>query len=120
MKLTTYAEVFGPDHPLWQAYVSGFKKTPGHLLKDLLEETNGRYEVDTVLADVFLQQLREEVAKASARRQIPDSAITAALASGRIVVPFEHLRGLDPETTRIVYGCRFEPTDRTDPAPIRK
>lgn len=46
MKLTTYAEVFGPDHFMYQQYVAGFKKTPGHLLRDVLKETNGRYQVE--------------------------------------------------------------------------
>ena len=107
MKLTTYAEVFAAGHPLWQAYQDGFKKTPGrHLLRDVLTETSGRYETTADLPDRFLADVRREIAAGST-----DASLIDVARSGQVRISLEHLRGHDPATTRIVYGCTLGRTD---------
>lgn len=102
MKLSTYAEVLTPDHPLIKAYQDGLKKTPGHLLRDVLRETGGRYEVMTEVP----RRLREKMLEAADLEG--DSRLADAEATW-VPVSLEHLRGHDPDTTRIVYGCRLDP-----------
>jgi len=102
MKFSTYAEVFTPDHPLWKAYQDGLKKTPGHLLRDVLRETGGRYEVMTEVP----RRLREKMLQVADLGA--DSELAAAANATWVPVSLEHLRGHDPDTTRIVYGCRVD------------
>ena len=112
LTITTYAEVFDAAHPLWQAYLDGVKKTPGHLLRDVLAETGGRYEVTADLPDRVLAIVRRGIAAGSA-----DPALAEVVRTGEIVVSLEHLRHHDPATTRIVYGIRLGPGDcGLDPA----
>lgn len=106
MRITTYAEVFTPEHWLWQAHENGIKKTPGHLLDDVLKETGGRYEVTANLPERFLTEVRSAIAAGST-----DDSLTDVARSGEIRISLEHLRGHDPATTRIVYGCTLGADD---------
>lgn len=106
LTITPYAEVFDSMHPHWQAYLDGIKKTPGHLLRDVLAETGGRYEVVGDLPDRVLDDVRWGIAAGST-----DPALAEVARSGEIRVSLEHLRDHDPDTTRIVYGCRLGPAD---------
>lgn len=107
MKFSTYAEVLTPDHPLMKAYQHGLKKTPGHLLRDVLRETGGRYEVMTQIS----RRLREKMLQAA--DLMADGELADAARATWVPVSLEHLRDQDPDTTRIVYGCRLkaEPGD---------
>lgn len=102
MKFSTYAEVFTPDHPLHEIYEGGFKKTPGYLLQDILRETGGVYEVSTELP----QRVREEVRRMA--RLTSDAKLAAVADTESIRISLEHLRGHDPSSTRIVYGCQID------------
>ncbi len=106
MRITTYAEVFTPEHRLWQFYQEGLKRTPGHLLGDVLKGTGGRYEVTADLPERFLTDVRREIAAGST-----DAALVDVARSGEIRISLEHLRGHDPATTRIVYGCTLGTDD---------
>ena len=93
VRLTTHAEVLTPDHPIWQPYLDGHKETPpGRRLREVLDDTDGLYEVTLVLPDRFMTDVRD------------------AARTGRIWISLEHLRGLDPDT-RITYGCSLGPAD---------
>lgn len=107
MRLSTYAEVFTPDHPLSQAYAAGFKRTPGHLLRDVLRETGGRYEVVTA----FSLREREELRRIA--NHTGDAHLAAVADSREVTISLEHLREHDPDCTRIVFGFRLdrEPSD---------
>jgi hypothetical protein len=103
MRLETYAEVFTVDHPMAQAYRDGYMKTPGRLLREYLEENDGRYEV---VLDMPIP-LRESVRRLAERN---GDAKTAAIARlERVRISLEHLRGHDPDTTRILVGTRLYP-----------
>lgn len=102
MKFSTYAEVLTPDHPLMKAYRDGSKKTPGHLLRDVLSETGGRYEIMTEIP----RRHREKMLQMATLTA--DSKLADAARATWIPVSLEHLRGHDPDTTRIVYGCRLD------------
>jgi hypothetical protein len=101
MRFSTYAEVLTPDHPLSKAHADGFKRTPGHLLGDVLRETGGRYEVET---DIPLRA-REEFRRLAS--QTGDSQLAALAGAKSIRISLEHLRGCDPDSTRIVYGYQL-------------
>lgn len=107
MRFSTFAEVFTLDHPLMKAYQAGYKKTPGHLLRDILTETGGRYEVMTEIPERTREKM-QQMADLTA-----DSKLSEAAQAAWIPVSLEHLRGHDPDTTRIVYGCQLsaEPGD---------
>jgi hypothetical protein len=99
VKFSTFAEVLTPDHP--------DAGSPGLLLKDVLAESGGRYEYHMVFAEGVKAHYRKWAAAASA------SEIANIAETGSITISLEHLRGLDPETTRIVVGTRIdrEPSD---------
>lgn len=108
MKLTTYAEVFDANHRSYQLYKEGVKKSSGHLLRDVLKETGGRYEVIIQLPDVFLRDVQRGLVTAqklaaTTSSQV-DQLLSSAAATGTVRISLEHLRGLDPNTTKIVYG----------------
>lgn len=103
MKIVPHAEIFTPDHPLYKAYLDGFKKTPGHLLADVLRENQGRYQVTSVLPDRVINE-----AQASGS-EVTDPLTLSILRTKTIDISLEHLRGNDPETTRIIYGARVFP-----------
>ncbi|WP_157521710.1 hypothetical protein [Herbidospora cretacea] len=103
MKFSTYAEVLTPEHPL----AEGQMKKPGHLLKDVLDETGGRYEL-TVEVGFRMQKTLRLAAEATGDERLADLAQQT-----EVTVSLEHLRRHDPLSTRIVYGCRLdrEPAD---------
>jgi hypothetical protein len=107
VRLETYAEIFSADHPMMQEYRDGFKKTPGRLLREYLEESGGSYEV--VLEMPI--RLRESVRRLAERNG--DAEMAAIAKIERVRISLEHLRGYDPDTTRIVVGTTLhaEPGD---------
>lgn len=99
--LRTYAEVVTPATARGLA-AGGSPQPNGRLLSEVLEETRGQY---TCVLDGFSDRIL-----AGLRRHVDDTddpAARAALETGRLVIPFEHLRGLDPETTRVRLGFSF-------------
>jgi len=108
MRLISYADVFTPDHPLYKAYQNGQKKTAGHLLADVLKETGGKYEISVILPQKFLREVATKAAETG------NSKLAAAAKSQTFQISLDHLRGQDPNTTRIVYGARLE-RDESDP-----
>lgn len=105
VRLTTHAEVLTPAHPIWQPYLDGHKETPpGRLLREVLDETDGHYEVTLDLPDRFMVDVREAATKST------DATLAEVARTGQIWISLEHLRGLDP-ATRITYGCSLGPAD---------
>jgi hypothetical protein len=102
MKVSTYAEVLTSDHDPMRAYRDRHMRMPGHLLRDVLEETDGRYETYTELP-LRVQNMLMQVAEQTGDRDLVVFAETR-----RVPVSLVHLRGHDPDSTRIVYGCRFD------------
>ncbi|TKV61545.1 hypothetical protein FDO65_08245 [Nakamurella flava] len=100
-RFRTHAEVVTPEMARERA-AGGSPNPDGRLLDEVLAETGGRYQYlmddlpDRVTADLrrFVEDTGDPVAR-------------EALDRGRVVVPFEHLRGLDPGSTRIVLGFGF-------------
>ena len=107
MKFETYAEVFSADHPMMQVYRDGFMKTPGVLLREYLEQSGGRYEA----VHEIPAPLRERVRRLAERNGDTDMAAIARIE--KVQISLEHLRGYNPDTTRIVVGTRLraEPGD---------
>ncbi len=100
---TTYAEVLTPDHPQMKAYLAGIKKNPpGQLLKDVLQHTGGAYEITLRMSPDFQGNVRR-VAELT-----HDEALSRVADQSEVVVPLEHLRHLDPDTTTIVFGFRLD------------
>lgn len=81
---------------------AGVPNWQGRLLSEVLEETGGEYESvldsfpDRVVADLHSHVDEED-----------DPVARHVLRTGRLVVPFENLRGLDPATTRVALGFGF-------------
>lgn len=95
--LRTYAEVVTPEMTRELA-AGGSPQPEGRLLSEVLAETGGRYVHDGDVPDRVMAGLRRHVA------EVDDPAAREVLQTGRLAVPFEHLRGLDPATTRIRFG----------------
>jgi hypothetical protein len=105
-EFSAYAEVLTPDHHQYKAYAAGIKKNPpGRLLQDVLDETGGEYAYEMYLAD----QLRENI-RAVARLN-SDSELAHIATLAKVPISLEHLRHVDPRTTRIVLGHRFSVTE---------
>jgi hypothetical protein len=107
MKVSTYADVLTSDHPMARAIADGYKRTPGTLLQDILNQTGGRYEVTMELPLKFREDLRRLAELTS------DEKLATLAGQKELIVSLDHLRKHDPRTTRIVYGCRLdrEPDD---------
>lgn len=90
MKFTTFAYVTSPDDPLGGV--------GGYLLKDLIADNDGQYVHRYILPDRTKERLRKfaEATSSPALAEIADRPV--------IYISFEHLRGLDPETTRVRIG----------------
>lgn len=102
MSFTTYAEVLIDDHRFWEAYRNGSKSTPpGRPLRDVLADTDGRYEDTVDVPDRVMADLRRAAAV-----DPTDAALAAAAQSGKVRISLENLRGLDPDTP-VVYGYGF-------------
>jgi len=100
---TTYAEVLTPEHPQMKAYQAGIKKNPpGLLLKDVLQQTGGAYEMKLRMSPDFQDKVRR-VAELTR-----DDALGRVAGQSEVIVPLEHLRHLDPDSTTIVAGFRLD------------
>jgi hypothetical protein len=100
---TTYAEVLTSEHPQMKAYVAGIKKNPpGRLIRDVLQDTGGAYEIMLRMSPSFQDKVRNvaELTK--------DETLRRVASQPEVVVSFEHLRHLDPDTTTIVLGFRLD------------
>lgn len=104
-RFTSYAEVLTPDHIQFKAYSAGIRKNPpGRLLADLLRKTGGAYEFQLDLPPAFRDDIRR-VGELTTDQELLDIASQA-----KAPVSLEHLRHLDPQTTRIVFGHRLQYT----------
>jgi hypothetical protein len=110
MRLETFAEIFMPDHPMVNAQGGGINFA-GHLLRDVLRENGGRYQAKTELSD----GIRDSVLRAA--KLTKDNKLAAMASANSFVISLEHMRDLDPNTTRIVYGLRIhkDPEDGQTP-----
>jgi|ERR1022692_5131163 hypothetical protein len=96
---TAYAEILTPDHTQFKAYEAGIRKNPpGLLLQDVLRQTGGVYEIELDLPEKFREQIRQVAELTSDEKLIDIASLPKA------PVSLEHLRHLDPRTTRIVCG----------------
>jgi hypothetical protein len=104
-RFSVYAEVVTPEHPQSKLYAAGkVAKQPGRLLRDYLDESGGTYEFRMpVPEDLQAKLLR--VASMTA-----DQSLAEVAAAAESVISLEHLRNLDPDTTRIVCGQRLDYT----------
>jgi len=102
MKFSTYADVLTPDHPMSKAYTDGHKKNPGTLLSDILRQNNGRYQVTYELPQSFLDDLRRLA------EILADDRLAGHADQPQVTISLDHLRKYDPDSTRIVYGCRLD------------
>lgn len=109
MQIETFVELFTPDHPMADA--RGGNGFAGRLLRDVLQESGGRYEATAELSD----RGREDVLRVAERTQ--DARLAFLATTNKFVVSLEHLRDLDPDVTRIVYGLQLhkEPGDGETP-----
>ncbi|ACV76956.1 hypothetical protein Namu_0539 [Nakamurella multipartita DSM 44233] len=73
----------------------------GRLLSEVLEETGGQYEYVLDIPDRVMADLQRHV------DLVDDPVARQVLETGRLVVPFENLNGLDPATTRVALGFGF-------------
>jgi hypothetical protein len=102
-RFTTFAEILTPDLLPWKAYQAGIvKNPPGQLLKDILDYTKGVYALKLDLREDVKDQMRK-IANVSS-----DPELLRITRLAQVTVSLEHLRDLDPETTRIVCGYRFD------------
>lgn len=98
-RFSTHAVVVTPEHPLMKAYQAGFKETPpGRVLRELLEDTGGAYEITLVIPPYTLERLRQ-VAELTSDQQLLEIS-----RHPEIRISFEHLRGTDPEARIDVGG----------------
>ncbi|ADP81167.1 hypothetical protein [Pseudofrankia inefficax] len=99
MRYSTYAHVVSPDD--FRGGVGGL------LLRDVLDENDGRYEHLLRLSERARKDLRE-LARLTGNGELARIADADAT-----VVSLEHLRHLDPDTTRIRIGSEVtrEPGD---------
>jgi hypothetical protein len=100
--LTTYAEVVTPDLVQSKMYRAGIKKSPpGLLFADLLKQTGGVFEFQIDMSPEF----RENVLRAA--RLTSDEELLHFASLPKVPISLEHLRHLDPRTTRVVVGIRL-------------
>ena len=100
----TYAEVLRPDHIPARAFEAGITKCPPRLtLGDVLQRTGGVYETTLPLSPSFRDRIRE-VAELSG-----DEHLLRIAELEEVRISLEKFRDLDPQT-RIILGCRLDPT----------
>jgi hypothetical protein len=100
----TYAEVLRPDYIAARAFEAGITKCPPRLtLGDVLQRTGGVYETTLPLSPHFRDRIRE-VAELSG-----DEHLLRIAELEEVRISLEKFRDLDPQT-RIVIGCRLDPT----------
>jgi hypothetical protein len=87
-------------------YKAGIKKTPpGLLLQDVLDRTGGVYEVQHTLTVNLKNDIRK-VAELSS-----DEELLRIASLSTVPISLEHLRHVDPKTTRIVLGVSLSYTE---------
>jgi hypothetical protein len=100
----TYAEVLRPDHMPVRAFEAGITKCPPRLtLGDVLQRTGGVYETTLPLSPHFRERIRQ-VAELSG-----DEHLLRIAELEEVRISLEKFRDLDPQT-RIILGCRLDPT----------
>jgi hypothetical protein len=100
----TYAEVLRHDDIVVRAFEAGITKCPPRLtLGDVLQRTGGVYETTLPLSPDFRDRIRE-VAELSG-----DEHLLRIAGLEEVRISLEKFRDLDPQT-RIVVGCRLDPT----------
>jgi hypothetical protein len=100
----TYAEVLRRDDIVVRAFEAGITKCPPRLtLGDVLQRTGGVYETTLPLSPDFRDRIRE-VAELSG-----DEHLLRIAGLEEVRISLEKFRDLDPQT-RIVVGCRLDPT----------
>lgn len=100
----TYAEVLRPDNIAARAFEAGITKCPPRLtLGDVLQRTGGVYETTLPLSPRFRDHIRE-VAELSG-----DEHLLRIAELEEVRISLEKFRDLDPQT-RIIIGCRLNPT----------
>ncbi len=100
----TYAEVLRPDHLPARAFEAGITKCPPRLtLGDVLQRTGGVYETTLPLLPRLRDRIRE-VAELSG-----DERLLRIAELDEVRISLEKFRDLDPQT-RIIIGCRLDPT----------
>jgi hypothetical protein len=96
---TAYAKVLTPDDIQYRAHEAGIvKNPPGTLLEEILDWTGGVYEVQLPLG----VKLREDIRRVA--ELTSDEELRRIASQPTAPVSLEHLRHLDPRTTRIVLG----------------
>jgi hypothetical protein len=104
-RFTTYAEILTPDHAQMKAYTAGIQKNrPGLLLQGILERSGGAYETTTHISEKYREAIRKVAELTS------DEKLLSVASLSEVVVSLEHLRHVDPQTTRIVLGWRLDYT----------
>ncbi|GAA1886183.1 hypothetical protein [Asanoa iriomotensis] len=104
-RLRPYAEVVDEQHPTMQAFRAGkVERQPGRLLRDYLAESGGAYEFNMPIGERLKQQIIELATLND------DAELKATATKSHYVVSLEHLRGLDPNKTRIVVGLSLDYT----------
>lgn len=105
-RFVTYAEVLSDDHPQSKLFRAGkVTRQPGRLLRDYLTESGGAYEFRMPISD----HLKSELAQVASLTE--DRTLHGIASKNESVISLEHLRHLDPDSTRIVCGQRIEYTE---------
>jgi hypothetical protein len=105
--VTPYAEIVDPADPLIVRVQEANRReganppSPPPLLREHLEKSGGAYEAVLVMPTRF----REHVRILAELGGDPD--LLALAARDSLLVSLEHLRGLDPDTTRVRVGARL-------------
>lgn len=100
-----HADIVTPDSLVTKLYDAGLKKnTPGILLQDILQKNGGVYETKIGLSDRFREQIRKVALLTS------DDELLRIADLPEVTISLQHLRGVDPYTTRIACGCSLDYT----------
>lgn len=102
-RVVPYATVLTSDYPAAKMFRAGkLDRPPGRPLAEYLKETGGVYAFDMPLDP----RLRRRIVDLAHLNGDPD--LQAAAEHEYFTVSLDHLRGLDPDTTRIVVGIRLD------------
>ena len=100
-----YAEIITPDSLTVKLHEVGIRKPPpGILLQEILQKSGGVYETKIGLS----HRLREEIRKVALLTS--DDELLRIADLSEVTVSLEHLRSVDPHTTRIACGCSLDYT----------
>ena len=102
-RVVPYATVLTSDYVAARMFRAGkLDRPPGRPLAEYLTETGGVYAFDMPLDP----RLRQKIAELARLNGDPD--LRAAAEREYFTVSLDHLRGLDPDTTRMVVGIRLD------------